>query len=88
MTVTTLDHIHYEYELIESLSNIHAHLNPRASFIMLGYAIDCSKDRKKFGMEKNSYHSFRLLSEWLNLLNKSRFPTAQEFFCKVVEHLN
>jgi SAM-dependent methyltransferase len=77
LTITTLDHILDELELLTTLSKIRAFLKPAASFLMLEYALDSPTDRKKFRMEKNSYQSFRLLSEWLELLSKSYFSVEQ-----------
>lgn len=52
LSVTTLDHILDERELLDALSIIRACVKPDASFIMLEYALDSEADRKKFGMEK------------------------------------
>ena len=72
LAVTALDHIIDERELFAVLSTLHAYLKPGASFYMLEYALDSTTERERFGM-KNSYQSFRLLSEWRDILGKSLF---------------
>jgi hypothetical protein len=73
LTVTTLDHILDERELLDTLTVIRSCLKPSAFLLMLEYALDCTEDRTKYGMERNGYQSFRLLPEWLELLRRSHF---------------
>jgi SAM-dependent methyltransferase len=72
ISITTLDHILDERELLHALATIHKHLNCAGVFYMLEYALDATSDRDRFG-HKNNYQSLRTLSEWTRLLNQSAF---------------
>jgi SAM-dependent methyltransferase len=72
LTVTTLDHILEERDLLNALGTIRDCLKESAVFYMLEYALDIAADRIKFGL-KNNYQSFRTVSEWMELLALNSF---------------
>ena len=72
LSVTTLDHILDEQDLLSALKTIRDCLKEGATFCMMEYALDSEDDRGKFAM-KNEYQSFRTLCSWTELLSQSSF---------------
>lgn len=72
ISVTTLDHILDERELLYALAAIRKYLNSAGIFFILEYALDSTSDRERFG-QRNSYQALRTLSEWEALLDQSAF---------------
>jgi len=72
LSVTTLDHILDENELLEGLRHIHSSLKTGGVFYILEYALDSVSDRKK-GFQRSGYQAFRTVREWNNLLEQTSF---------------
>ncbi len=72
VSITTLDHILKEQDLLEALGFIRRVLKKTGIFLLLEYAVDSTADRERLGL-KNSYQSFRTLAEWRTLLAQTAF---------------
>jgi hypothetical protein len=68
LVVTTLTHILREVDLRDALTVIRQRTKPGADVYALEYALDCTTDRDKYGLE-SGYQLFRTVSDWKQILS-------------------
>jgi 2-polyprenyl-3-methyl-5-hydroxy-6-metoxy-1,4-benzoquinol methylase len=71
LSVTVLDHILNESELLDELKYLRTMIASTGSFLLLEYALD-----EDTGKPKSSYQAFRTMNQWRNYFARSRWAIA------------
>ena len=75
LSVTALDHVLDNEELLSSLMLIRSLVRDDAVFFILEYGFDSTAQRNSLGV-RNDYQALRMLSDWRDLLRRAGFEIS------------